>query len=63
MDNPYEIFQEEFPELAARFNDLIEAQRSLQGMDHKTNQLVNIAIQTANRNPKGVEIHSMIAKI
>jgi len=60
--NPYKIFQEEFPELAARFNDLIEVQRSLQGMDSKTKQLVNIAIQTANRNPKGVEMHSIMAK-
>jgi AhpD family alkylhydroperoxidase len=60
--NPYKIFQEEFPELAARFDDLIEAQCSLQGMDPKTKQLVNIAIQTANRNPKGVEMHSIIAK-
>jgi len=61
-ENPYKIFQEEFPELAARFNDLIEVQRSLQGMDSKTKQLVNIAIQTANRNPKGVEMHSIMAK-
>jgi alkylhydroperoxidase/carboxymuconolactone decarboxylase family protein YurZ len=60
--NPYKIFQEEFPALAARFNDLIEAQRSLQGMDPKTKQLVNIAIQTANCNPKGVEMHSIMAK-
>jgi alkylhydroperoxidase/carboxymuconolactone decarboxylase family protein YurZ len=60
--NPYKIFQEEFPELAVKFNELIEIQRSLPGMDSKTKQLVNIAIQTANRNPKGVEMHSVMAK-
>jgi alkylhydroperoxidase/carboxymuconolactone decarboxylase family protein YurZ len=60
--NPFEIFQEEFPELAARFNDLVDAQRSLKGMDLKTKQLVNIAIQTANRNPLGVKLHAQMAK-
>ncbi len=60
--NPYEIFQKECPEVAARFNDLIEAQKSLQGLDAKTKQLINIAIQTANRNVKGVQMHAMMAK-
>jgi hypothetical protein len=35
--NPYEIFQKECPEVAARFNDLIEAQKSLEGIDAKQN--------------------------
>lgn len=61
-ENPYQIFQKECPELAARFNDLVEAQRSLKGMNPKTKQLINIAIQTANRNPKGVEMHALMAK-
>lgn len=60
--NPFQIFQDEFPELAGRFNDLVDAQRSLKGMDPKTKQLVNIAIQTANRNPMGVKMHSQMAK-
>ena len=60
--NPYEIFQKECPEVAARFNDLIEAQKSLEGIDTKTKQLINIAIQTANRNPRGVQMHAMMAK-
>lgn len=60
--NPYELFQKECPELAARFNDLIEAQKSLEGLDTKTKQLINIAIQTANRNQRGVQMHSMMAK-
>jgi len=60
--NPFQIFQDEFPELAGRFNDLVDAQRSLKGMDPKTKQLVNIAIQTANRNPIGVKMHAQMAK-
>lgn len=60
--NPYELFQKECPEVAARFNDLIEAQKSLEGLDAKTKQLINIAIQTANRNQRGVQMHAMMAK-
>lgn len=60
--NPYEIFQKECPDVAARFNDLIEAQKSLEGLDAKTKQLINIAIQTANRNSRGVQMHAMMAK-
>jgi len=60
--NPYEVFQKECPDLAARFNDLVEAQRSLKGLDSKTKQLINIAIQTASRNPMGVKMHAMMAK-
>jgi AhpD family alkylhydroperoxidase len=60
--NPYEIFQKECPEIAACFNDHIEAQKALKGLDAKTKQLINIAIQTANRNPRGVQMHAMMAK-
>jgi len=61
-ENPYEIFQKECPEVAARFGDLIETQKALKGLDTKTKQLINIAIQTANRNPKGVKMHALMAK-
>lgn len=60
--NPYKVLQKECPEVAARFNDLIEAQKALKGLDTKSKQLINIAIQTANINPKGVQMHSMMAK-
>jgi len=60
--NPYEIFQKECPEVAACFNELIEAQKALKGLDAKTKQLINIAIQTANRNPRGVQLHAMMAR-
>ena len=57
-----QLFKEEFPELADRFDQLVQAQKQLEGLDQKTKQLINIAIQTANRNPKGVIFHAMMAK-
>jgi alkylhydroperoxidase/carboxymuconolactone decarboxylase family protein YurZ len=60
--NPYEIFQMECPELAAKFNELIEVQRSIKGIDQKTKQLINIAIQTSNKNSTGVKMHAIMAK-
>ncbi len=61
-ENPYELFQKECPDVAARFNDLVEAQKTLKGLDSKTKQLINIAIQTANQNVRGVQMHAMMAK-
>jgi len=60
--NPYGLFEKESPEIAAKFNDLVDAQRSNAALDQKTKQLINIAIQTANRNPRGVFFHSQMAK-
>jgi AhpD family alkylhydroperoxidase len=60
--NPFDLFQKECPELAAKFNALVDAQRNFKGLDNKTKQLLNIAIQTANRNPRGVMFHAMMAK-
>ena len=60
--NPYEIFQKECPDLADSFNKLVDAQRSLEGLDPKTKQLLNIAIQTANSNPIGVKLHARMAR-
>ncbi len=59
----YEIFQAECPELAEQFDELVQVQRSTKGVDQKTKQLLNIAIQTAHKNPTGVKMHSMMAKI
>ena len=57
----FELFQKECPELAERFNNLVEVQKSLNGLDAKTKQLINIAIQTATRNPEGVRLHAILA--
>jgi alkylhydroperoxidase/carboxymuconolactone decarboxylase family protein YurZ len=61
--NPYELFQRECPELAEQFNNLVEVQKSLGGLDPKTKQLINIAIQTAIRNPRGVKMHAIMARM
>jgi AhpD family alkylhydroperoxidase len=60
--NPFEVFETELPELAQRFDELVQAQIALPGLDQKTKQLLNIAIQTANRNPRGVTWHAMMAR-
>lgn len=60
--DPYQVFEEELPELAARFDAIVQAQIKLPGLDPKTKQLVNIAIQTANRNPRGVMWHAAMAR-
>jgi AhpD family alkylhydroperoxidase len=60
--DPYEVFEEELPELAARFDAIVQTQIQLPGLEPKTKQLVNIAIQTANRNPRGVMWHAAMAR-
>ncbi len=60
--DPYQVFEEELPELAARFDAIVQAQIGLQGLDQKTKQLVNIAIQTATRNSRGVMWHAAMAR-
>ena len=58
----FEHFQEEFPELAKRYVKLIDAQRSLKGLDKKTRQLINVGIQTANGSHQGVRYHAAMAR-
>jgi len=60
--DPFELFHEECPELAAKYDELVEAQRAQPGLDPKTKQLINVAIQTANRNPAGVRWHALMAR-
>jgi alkylhydroperoxidase/carboxymuconolactone decarboxylase family protein YurZ len=60
--NPFDLFQRECPELSAKYGELVDVQRSLKGLDSKTKQLINIAIQTAIRNSRGVRFHSMMAR-
>lgn len=58
----FEHFQKEYPELSSRYIKLIEAQRSLKGLDKKTRQLINIGIQTSNRSTRGVKYHAEMAR-
>lgn len=61
-ENSYQLFKEELPTLFENFNQLVEAQKDLPGLDPKTKQLVNIAIQTAHKNLDGVKIHTAMAR-
>ncbi len=60
--NPFDLFKKEFPELSDQYDSLVDSQRKLKGLDSKTKQLINIAIQAAIRNPRGVKFHAMMAK-
>jgi AhpD family alkylhydroperoxidase len=60
--DPFQLFEEELPDLAASFDALVETQIARPGLDPKTKQLVNIAVQTANRNPRGVMWHAAMAR-
>ncbi len=58
----FDQFAKDFPELSSKYLELVEAQRSLKGIDAKTRQLINIGIQTANGNLRGVKYHAFMAK-
>jgi AhpD family alkylhydroperoxidase len=60
--DPFQVFEEEFPSLAERLAALVDAQIALEGLDPKTKQLLNIGIQTANRNARGVKWHALMAR-
>ena len=60
--NSFDLFEKEFPEISEKYNALVDAQRNQKGLDGKTKQLINIAIQTAVRNSRGVKFHAMMAK-
>lgn len=60
--NPMELFLVEAPGVARALDDLLDAFRKEGWLDKKTAQLVNIAIQTANRNPRGVSFHAGMAR-
>jgi AhpD family alkylhydroperoxidase len=57
----FELFHREFPALAERFDALVDAQIEVEGLDRKTKQLINIAIQTANRTVPGLSWHAAMA--
>ncbi len=58
----FDHFAKEYPELASRYTKLVDAQRSLKGLDPKTRQLINIGIQTANGSLRGVKYHATMAR-
>jgi AhpD family alkylhydroperoxidase len=59
--DPFQPFHQEFPALAERFDALVDAQIEVEGLDRKTKQLINIAIQTANGFVHGLSWHAAMA--
>ena len=46
--HPMELFQREAPEVAAAFNNLIQALVASRGIDQKTKQLIYIAMKASS---------------
>ncbi len=60
--NPFALFQQEAPQVAAAFNGLIEAVTSLDGLDAKTRQLVYIGIKASQGDAGAVAAHVPMAR-
>lgn len=60
--NPFVVFQNEAPQVAAAFNGLISAISSQEGLDAKTRQLVYIGIKASQGDAGAVVAHVPMAK-
>lgn len=60
--NPIELFQQEAPEVAVAFNNLIRAVAGSGGLDGKTKQLIYIAMKAAAGDDGAVRAHIPMAK-
>ncbi len=60
--NPFMIFKEEAPDVAAAFDGLIGSISSLDGLDAKTRQLIYIGIKAAQGEAGAVAAHVPMAK-
>jgi AhpD family alkylhydroperoxidase len=62
QQNPMELFQNEAPEVAAAFNNLIMSLVASKGLDQKTKQLIYIAMKAARGDDLAVKAHVPMAK-
>lgn len=60
--NPFELLMQECPTIARAYGALVQAQAATDALDPGTKQLINIAIQTAQKNPTGVRHHAAMAR-
>ena len=60
--NPMELFQQEAPEVAAAFNNLIMALVASKGLDQKTKQLIYIAMKAGMGDDMAVKAHVPMTK-
>lgn len=60
--NPMEFFQNEAPDVAMAFNNLIEVLSSTKGLDPKTRQLIYIGMKAMQGDTGAVIAHTPMAK-
>ncbi|WP_319538513.1 carboxymuconolactone decarboxylase family protein [uncultured Methanospirillum sp.] len=60
--NPMELFQQEAPDVAEAFNNLIKAVAGSGGLDGKTKQLIYIAMKAAAGDEGAVRAHIPMAR-
>lgn len=60
--NPYEVFQNEAPEVFAGFNSLIKSLVATKGLDQKTKQLIYIGMKACQGDDTAVYFHVPMAK-
>ena len=60
--NPYEVFQQEAPEIFEGFNGLIKSLVSTKGLDQKTKQLIYLGMKVAQGDDTAVMFHVPMAK-
>jgi len=62
VSNPMAVFQQEAPEVAKAFDNLIQSLVSSKGLDEKTKQLVYIAMKATEPDEMAVKFHVSMAK-
>jgi alkylhydroperoxidase/carboxymuconolactone decarboxylase family protein YurZ len=60
--NPFEVLNQEAPQVSLAFNGLIQAIASTQGLDGRTRQLIYIGIKASQGDAKAVVAHVPMAK-
>lgn len=60
--NPYEVFQEEAPEVFNAFNGLVQSLINTKSLDEKTKQLLYIGMKIVTGDLKAVIFHIPMAK-
>jgi len=60
--NPYQVFQQEAPDVFESFNSLIKSLVNTKGLDQKTKQLIYLGIKVAQGDDTAVMFHVPMAK-
>jgi alkylhydroperoxidase/carboxymuconolactone decarboxylase family protein YurZ len=62
MQNPFDIFKSEAPEVSVAFEGLIDSLIKLDGLDAKTKQLIYIGIKASQKDKLALKFHVPMAK-